>query len=326
MHLLILGGTVFLGRHLAQQALDRGWDVTLFNRGQSNPDLFPQANNLVGDRLAGDLAALESGEWDVCIDTCGYVPRVVRQSSELLRNRVGHYQFVSTISVFADFATVGLNEDSPVGTLEDETTETITGETYGPLKALCEQAVREVWGEFGLIVRPGLIIGPDDKTDRFTYWPVRMATEDKVLVPDSPKQPVQMIDVRDLCAFMLDLTERRATGTYNATGPNTPWTFGDVLQRVHSATASRAQLIPASTQFLIESEVSPWSDLPLWLGEEGWGTCQIDVSRALAAGLKLRSLEETARDTLAWWNALMPVRDLRAGLTRERELALLGSL
>lgn len=326
MHLLILGGTVFLGRHLTQQALDRGWDVTLFNRGQSNPGLFPKAKNLVGDRLAGDLAALESGEWDVCIDTCGYVPRVVRQSSELLRGRVGHYQFVSTISVYGDFATGGLNEDSPVGSIEDETTETITGETYGPLKVLCEQAVREVWGDAGLIVRPGLIVGPDDRTDRFTYWPVRMATEDKVLVPDSPNQPAQMIDVRDLCTFMLDLTERRANGTFNATGPNAPWTLGDVLQRVHSATDSKAQLVPASAQFLIENEVSPWSDLPLWLGEDGWGTCQIDVSRALAAGLKLRSLEETARDTLAWWKAISPARELKAGLTRERELALLASL
>lgn len=326
MHLLILGGTVFLGRHLTQQALDRGWDVTLFNRGQSNPGLFPKAKNLVGDRLAGDLAALESGEWDVCIDTCGYVPRVVKQSSELLKGRVGHYQFVSTISVYRDFATGGLNEDSPVGTIEDETTETITGETYGALKVLCEQAVREVWGDAGLIVRPGLIVGPDDRTDRFTYWPVRMATEDKVLVPDSPNQPAQMVDVRDLCTFMLDLTERRATGTFNATGPKTPWTFGDVLQRVHAVTESKAQLIPASIQFLVDNEISPWSDLPLWLGEEGWGTCQIDVSRALAAGLKLRSLEETARDTLAWWKSLIPARELKAGLTRERELALLASL
>lgn len=326
MHLLILGGTAFVGRHLTQQALQRGWDVTLFNRGQTNPDLFPGVGRLVGDRLAGDLASLQSGTWDACIDTCGYIPRVVRQAGEVLRDRVGHYQFVSTISVYRDFSSKSLDEDSAVGRIEDPTIEVINGETYGPLKVLCEQETWAHWDDRAVIVRPGLIVGPDDRTDRFTYWPVRMASEDRVLVPDTLEQPSQMIDVRDLCAFMLDLTERQARGTFNATGPQVPWQLGEVFSTVREAVGSSAQLVPASADFLVKHEVQPWSDLPLWLPEDSWGTCRVDVSRALQAGLKLRPLSQTAADTLAWWKSLSPSRDLKAGLSRARELELLASL
>lgn len=326
MHLLILGGTVFLGRHLTQQALDRGWQVTLFNRGQSNPNLFPEAKHLVGDRLENDLEALKSGEWDACIDTCGYVPRVIRQAGEILHSRVKHYQFVSTISVYSDFTATKLREESALGTIEDLGTETVTGETYGPLKVLCEQETSAGWGDHALIVRPGLIVGPDDKTDRFTYWPVRMSTESRVLVPGTPTQPVQMIDVRDLATFMLDMTEKHASGIYNATGPQVPWNLGEVLSTVRESVGSEAELVPASPEFLVEQQVSPWSDLPLWLPEDSWGTCRVDVSKAVGAGLTLRPLSETTRDTLAWWQAIAPARDLKAGLSRERELELLASL
>jgi 2'-hydroxyisoflavone reductase len=324
MRLLILGGTVFLGRHVADQAIKRGWEVTLFNRGQTNPDLFPQAKHLVGDRIAGDLSSLEGGEWDACIDTCGYVPRVVRQSCEVLRPKVGHYNFVSTISVYSDMSTANQDESAPVGVLGDETTEEITGESYGPLKVLCERAVREVWGNQCAITRPGLIIGPDDKSDRFTYWPVRIASGGEVAVPDAAEQPAQAIDVRDLAAFMLDLTERKETGTYNATGPQTPWTFQQIWDACLEATGSGATLIPIPMDLLEKHEVAPWSGLPLWLPADGQGMSQISVDKAIAAGMSLRPLLDTVRDTLAWWNGLEPKRDLRAGISRQKEEELLA--
>lgn len=321
LRLLILGGTGFLGGELTRQALKRGWQVALFNRGTTNPGLFPEAERLHGDRVAGEVSALESNTWDACIDTCGYVPRVVRQSCEVLASRVGHYQFVSSISVYADPSISGMDEEAQVGQIADPSIETIDGETYGPLKALCEDACRTVFGYRAIIVRPGLIVGPNDRSDRFTYWPLRFSEGGDVLVPDALDQPVQIIDVRDLAAFMLDLTEQRHTGTFNATGPAQPFTFGEVLLACPS---NGARLLAVPPSFLEEQGVQPWSDLPLWLPADGLGMSMIDVGRAVAAGLRFRDLSDTVAATLEWWRNLHPPREPRAGMTREREQAVLA--
>ncbi|HRI43351.1 MAG TPA: hypothetical protein PLL78_05665 [Fimbriimonadaceae bacterium] len=321
LRLLILGGTGFLGGELTKQALDRGWRVTLFNRGTTSPGSYPEARRLQGDRLAGEVSALEADTWDACIDTCGYVPRVVRQACELLAPRVGHYQFVSSISVYADPSMKGMDEGAPVAQIAVSTIETIDGETYGPLKALCEEECRAAFGDRASIVRPGLIVGPNDRTDRFTYWPLRISEGGDVLVPDELDQPVQVIDVRDLAAFMLDLTEQRHTGTLNATGPAQPLTFEAILMASYSP---GARLLAVPPSFLEEQGVQPWSDLPLWLPPDGLGMSMIDVRRAVVAGLRFHDLSDTVAATLKWWRSLDPPREPRAGMTRERGQAVLG--
>ncbi len=324
MKLLVLGGTVFLGRHVVESALARGHEVSLFNRGQSNPGLFPDAEHLVGDRN-GNLNALENREWDAVLDMCGYVPRIVRASAEALQGS-GRYVFISTISVYADPSKQGLTEEDAVGTLEDRSTEEIGGGSYGPLKALCEDAVRDVFGDRALIIRPGLIVGPDDKTDRFTYWPVRLAEGGEVLVPDRFDQPTQFIDVRDLAVWVVDMAETGEFGTYNATGPVGSMTFGELLTRCVSAVGKEVVLVKESGEFLESNEVEPWSDLPLVLPYDGSGDGMgtIDIRRAVGKGLTFRPIEETAVDTLAWFRAYRESGSLRAGLGRDRERELLS--
>lgn len=324
MKLLILGGTVFLGRHLSIQALERGHQLSLFNRGQSNPDLFPEAEHLVGNR-DGDLHALEGRTWDAVIDVCGYIPRIVRQSAEVL-NGVGRYAFISTISVYPDPSHKGLKESDAVGVLEDPTIETIDGGSYGPLKAACEQEIREAFSDRSLIIRPGLIVGPDDKTDRFTYWPVRFDEGGEVLVPDRPKQPTQFIDVRDLAAFILTMVEMGAEGTVNVTGPTAPMALSEMLHRCAVGVGSKSTLLPLPTDFLESNGVQPWSDLPLVLPYDGSGDGMgtIDVSKAISKGLVCRELEETARDTLKWFHENRTRESLKAGLSVEREMELLS--
>ncbi len=219
MRILILGGTVFVGRHLVEAALARGHEVTLFNRGQHGPDLYPGVEKLRGDRDGG-LDALRGRRWDAAIDTCGYVPRIVRASATLLANAVDHYTFISSVSVYPEAHTRHLDEDSPVGALDDESVEDVTPETYGPLKALCEQAAEGAMSGRALTIRPGLIVGPHDPTDRFTYWPRRVAQGGEVLAPGRPERPVQIIDARDLAAWTLQLVASGARGVYNATGPD----------------------------------------------------------------------------------------------------------
>ncbi len=325
MKLLILGGTVFLGRHLVGAALARGHTITLFNRGQSNPAIFSEVEKLRGDR-DGDLTALEGRRWDAVIDTCGYVPRVVRASAELLANAVGHYTFISTIGVYPHPIPRGVEETAPVGTLEDETVEEVTGDTYGPLKARCEQAAEAAMPGRVLVVRPGLIVGPHDPSDRFTYWPVRIARGGQVLVPDRPEMPVQIIDARDLAAWIIRMAETGQTGTYHATGPAYALTFRAVLTACRAVTGSDAAFIWADEDFLNRHEVAPWMDLPLWLPAELDGMSQVSVDRAIAAGLAFRPLADTIRDTLAWANSRPPDHQWRAGLTPEREAELLHLL
>ncbi len=329
MRLLLIGGTAFLGRHISEQALARGHELTLFHRGKTNPGLFPEAEHVLGDRDGG-LEPLRGRRFDAVIDTSGYVPRVVRQSAELLEPSVGRYLFVSTVSVYDGNGGAGTDVNGPVGTIADESTEEITEESYGPLKALCERAVEETFGpDRSLVVRPGLIVGPDDPTDRFTYWPARIAEGGRVLAPGSPSSPTQIIDVRDLAGWILDLSEAGTTGRFNAVGPEQPLPIGHLLDRCIAVSGSDAELVWVPSAQLIERGVEVWTDLPLWLGEDPELTWmdEVDPGPAIAAGLRYRPLDDTIAETLAWHRAN---RDLpsRAGfrMTREREAELLAEL
>lgn len=327
MRLLIIGGTVFLGRHLAELALARGYELTLFTRGQHNPELFPAAERLRGDRRA-DLSALAGRSWDAAIDTCGYIPREVRASAGLLAPNVGHYTFISTISVYPGYEKLGIDEDDPLGTLADPTVEEVTGETYGPLKVLCERAAEEAMPGRVLTVRPGLIVGPHDPTDRFTYWPWRVARGGPFLAPEHPGLPVQYIDVRDLAAWTLAMVEAGRTGVFNATGPEAPQPIGELLAACAEAAGVVAEPVWASAQFLEQGGVQPWAELPLWVPDrpENAGFAQISVAKVLAAGLTFRPTVATCADTLAWARTRPADHQWRAGLDPAKEAGLLAQL
>ena len=324
MKLLVLGGTKFLGRHAVDAALARGHEVTIFTRGRINPDLFPEIERLRGDRDGG-LGVLAGRSWDAVIDTSAYVPRLARASAEALRDAVERYVFISTISVYPEFSKVGITEDDPVGTMEDETIEEIGGQFYGPLKALCERAVQETMPGKAIIIRPGLIVGPHNPTNRFTYWPTRVARGGEVLVPRSFDWPTQIIDARDLGAWAVTMAESGAPGVYNATGPERPLTFGEVFAACRDVAQSDAHPVIVSEEFLLVSKVGPWMELPLWIPDapENAGFAAIDCRRALAAGLTFRPLAETVRDTLAWDRALPGDAPRSAGLEQAREAELL---
>lgn len=328
MKLLILGGTRFLGRHVAEQALARGHQLTLLHRGQSGPALFPQAEHRLADR-DGDLGALAQGEWDAVIDTSAYFPRQVRALAGCLAGRVGHYQLVSSISVYAGFDGPGTAEEAPVQTLADpEAPSAVTGETYGGLKAACEAAARAGFAGHCLINRPGLLVGPYDPTGRFTWWVRRILAGGDVLAPGDPLGPVQFIDARDAAAWMLLQAERRTLGSFNLTGPAQPLTWGAMLQSAVSTLNPQARLQWVDEAFVLAQGVAPWSDLPVWLPRESAGLHQVAIGRALATGLQCRPLPETLRDTAAWDQAAPaapgsgPPRPA-VGLSAEREAALL---
>jgi nucleoside-diphosphate-sugar epimerase len=327
MRILIIGGTRFLGRHLVEAALAHRHEVTLFNRGQSNPGLFPQLETILGDREK-DLDRLKGRIWDTVIDVAGYVPRLVRLSAEVLEPNVSRYVFISSLSVYADFRKIGIDESYPLAKIEGESVEEITGETYGPLKALCEKAVQEIYGERALVIRPGLIVGPHDPTDRFTYWPVRVARGGEVLAPQNPEALAQIIDVRDLSEFTIKLIEENAWGVYNATGPDYELTLGKLLEVSKRVSGSNANFKWASVEFLNQNKVEAWSDMPAWIpdDQEGPGFARINISKALQAGLKFRPLEETVNDTLEWARTRPTDHEWRAGLTAEREAEVLAAL
>ena len=322
MRILILGGTGFLGPHQVEYARRRGHQVTLFNRGKTAPDLFPDIEQLRGDRN-DDLEALKGRSWDVVIDNSASIPRWVRQSASLLSESAERYLFVSSLSVFSDDSIIGMTESSPVGKLEDPTVEEVTGATYGPLKALCEKEAETAFAGRSVVVRPGLIVGPGDRSDRFTYWPARIDRGGEVLAPGNPEDPVQIVDVRDLAGWMVDLLERRATGVYNATGPKAPLSMAEMLYGIRAVTTAEVSFTWVSPEFLDEHKVRAWSDMPVWVPStpETAGFSRFDCSRAFAAGLTFRPLADTARDTLEWFRALPRERreKLRAGLTAERE-------
>lgn len=319
MNLLIIGGTVFLGRHLVEYALAGGHELTLFNRGRSNPYLYPDVEQIRGER-GDDLGLLAGRRWDAVIDTCGYVPRIVQASASVLRDAVERYVFVSSLSALANADTPNLDEEAPVETLEDPGVEEVTGPTYGGLKALCEQAVEAELPGRTLNIRPGLIVGPHDPSDRFTYWPMRVARGGEILAPGDPQDPVQLIDARDLASFILLTIERSLAGIYHATGLIPPLTMGELLETCRVETGAEARFVWLNNEFLLEREVAPYTEMPLWVaGSPGFNA--FNIEKAAAAGLRTRGLGETARDTLAWRQGNDAA--LRAGLAPEREAELL---
>jgi 2'-hydroxyisoflavone reductase len=306
---LVLGGTKFLGRATVEAALERGHEVTLFNRGETNPELFPEAEKLYGDRAVDPIPA---GNWDAVIDTSGYLPGDVGRSAEALRDSVDRYLFVSSISVYAGFRE-GPSEDSERAELAQGRPD----DNYGPLKALCEDSVTEVHGQRALIVRPGLIVGPHDPTGRFTYWPHRVARGGEFVVPGPPEGRVQFVDARDLGAWMVELCERRESGAFNATHPGVSW--GELVESCVRVTGTDAQPVWIDGDRIAVQGVGEWMELPLWLHDPGWvGMHQADVSRALAAGLTFRPLDDTVRGTLELADTTAD-----AGLSPERERELL---
>jgi 2'-hydroxyisoflavone reductase len=297
MRILVLGGTRFAGRAIVDAALGRGDTVTLFNRGRTNPGLYPGVETVVGDRTA-DLSPLAGRDFDAVIDVACYHPAVARVSAEAMRDRTGRYVFVSTVSVYARQSTTeGQLEDAPLAELTPGVPD--YPDNYGANKALAETAVRDAFGDRALIGRPGLISGPLAPTDRFPYWPRRIAAGGRVLAPGEPGDLTQVIDVRDLAAFLLDGCHRDRGGVYNLTG--TPRPFGILLDLCRTATYSDAELTWVPSDRLVAAGVDPGGGIPLWVAEEGYEAYnEVDSSRAVAAGLNCRAITETIRDTLSW--------------------------
>jgi 2'-hydroxyisoflavone reductase len=336
MRLLILGGTGFVGPHQVRYALTRGHRVTIFNRGRQKEAWPAPVEELLGDRN-GDLKALEGRDWDVCIDNPTTLPVWVRDAARVLKGHVGQYVLISTISVYA-LSDRPADESAPLVTYEgadpmSETTKSLSADPrlYGPLKALSEKEAQTQYGEVATtIIRPSLIVGPGDETDRFTYWPVRLARGGEILAPGDGSDPVQFIDVRDLAEWTIRVAEQRITGVFNGTGPALPITMRELLAGIAQGVQVDPKLVWAPTAFLRANKVSAWRDMPVWIPGEGetFGFHRRDMRAAIAAGLTYRPLTLTAADTLTWFHTLPSERQakLRAGLTPERETELLARL
>ena len=333
LRILILGGTGFTGPYQVRYALSRGHKVTTFNRGKTHPGELPaEVEQLVGDRN-GKLDALKNRQWDVVIDNPTTLPAWVRDAAQLLKGNVERYVFISTISVYGEVKQ-GVDESAPLAKYEGqdpykETLEAMKAsgyKTYGPLKALSEKEAEKWFPGKALIIRPGLIVGPRDETDRFTYWPVRIDGGGEVLAPGNPKDPVQFIDARDLAEWTIRMAENHESGIYNATGPAKPLGMGGMLDGIKEAEKSNAKFTWVNEEFLTQQKVEPWSDMPVWTGKDS-GLARTNISRALAKGLTIRLLADTARDTLSWFKSLPQDRQakLRAGLTPERETEVLSA-
>jgi 2'-hydroxyisoflavone reductase len=326
LDILILGGTGFIGPHMVREALRRGHEVSLFNRGRTNKELFPDLKLYTGDRNNG-LQSLEGGNWDVVVDNSGYVPRHVEDSASLLAPIVSHYLYISTISVY-DISPAPITEDSPLATMEDETVEEVTAETYGPMKALCEQRVlAEVGTDRTTVLRPTYVCGPGDRTDRYTYWPVRTLRGGEMLWPGTPQDDIQIIDVRDLANFTIDCLEQKIAGIFNTVTPIRSFKMGDLMEDSLAVTDADMTPIWVDKEFIAEHKIAEGNGLPIWESPDGEyaALVQVDGSRAAAAGLKNRPTRETARDTITWWKTLPADRreNLRAGLSAGKEAEML---
>jgi len=337
LNILILGGTGFTGPHQVAYALSRGHKVTVFNRGRQGNPWPGKVEELLGDRNTGDLKSLEGRTWDVCIDNPTTLPFWVRDAGKVLAGKVGQYIFISTISVYNSDATPGQDESAATAPYKgaDAMAETLKAlqadmSLYGPLKAVSEQEAKKQFGANTTVIRPGLIVGPGDETDRFSYWPVRLSRGGEVLVPGDGSDPVQFIDARDLAEWTIRMAENRTFGTFNATGPAQSLTTKAMLKGIAEGVHSDAHLTWAPTAFLDANKVNAWSDMPVWVPGQGdtAGFARRNISRALAAGLTYRPLPTTAADTLAWFKAQPPERQakLKAGLTPDREAELLAKL
>ncbi|HWO77027.1 MAG TPA: NAD-dependent epimerase/dehydratase family protein [Bacillus sp. (in: firmicutes)] len=333
MKLLMIGGTRFLGRWIVEEALARGWEVTLFNRG-NHADVFPNVRTIMGDREE-DLMKLEGENWDAVIDTCGFHPHTVRKSVKAFKANASFYAFVSTISVYAKFPQEDdIKEEDEVLSLTEEELAQLNldnqnvGQYYGHLKYLCEQEVLREIPDKSLIVRPGLIVGPYDPTDRFTYWATRLHEDREILAPGRQNKKIQFIDVRDLAAWIVKMTEGRITGVYNATGPKDLYTMQNLINDGKEIFQNKAKATWVSETFLLKENVQPWIELPLWIPEttpENETNIQdngVNIDRALNQGLSFRAPKETIKDTYDW--VVQTDRKLeRAGLKQDKEKALL---
>ena len=334
MKVLILGGTIFLGRHLVEAALNGGHEVTIFNRGLHGADLYPDVEKLKGTRPS-DLTALQGRQWDAVIDTNGYVPSYVRSSAQILAHTTPLYTFISSVSVYADLSHIDVDETAPVETLTQEQLQnaeqiipplqgTIArsyGASYGALKALCEQAAEETMPGRVLIIRPGVIVGPYDYSDRFTYWVHRITQGGEILAPGRPDRQVQIIDARDLAEWIIRMLETQQTGTYNATGPEKQLTMQQILETCKRVSGSNARFTWLTDTFLLQAGAIPWSQVPLWLPEtdDTVGLNTMSLKRVLAASLTFRPLAQTVQDTLAWDHLRSEGEQWQAGLSAEDE-------
>ncbi|MCK7594073.1 NAD-dependent epimerase/dehydratase family protein [Pseudomarimonas salicorniae] len=338
LRILILGGTGFTGPAQVRYALARGHHVTLFNRGKRpSPEWPGEVVQLHGDRETGDLKALEDGEWDVCIDNPTSVPHWVRDAGQVLKGKVGQYVYISSISVYRDTSTAGMREDAPLAvyTGEDPLKETRDslianmGELFGPLKAACEAEAERWFPGRVTVIRPGYIVGARDETDRFTYWPRRVAEGGEVLMPGDGSDPLQFIDARDLAEWTIRMVERGRTGIFHATGPARPLSTRAFLDQLNVALGGKASFVSVPTGFLREQKVQFGGDLPIWFPAEGesLGFAQIDIRRAVGEGLSFRPLADTVSDLMDWYGSLPPERQAnpRAGMSREREAGLIAA-
>ena len=324
MRLLILGGTGFIGPHMVQTALDRGHEVSIFNRGKSNPHLFPDIEKLKGDR-DGDLESLEGRDWDAVIDNTGYVPRHVKDSADLLKGHVGRYLFTSTASVY-DLGQESITEDSRLLDVPDSESEDVN-KYYGELKVLCEQAVQERFGDAATIVRPHIVAGPGDKSDRFTYWPVRIDAGGEMICPGDPSNPVQYIDVRDLSEFCLHLVEQDTPGVYNGAGPGySELSMQEFIYAARAVTSSDVHFNWINEAFLAEHGVELFG-YPLWISvnSDYRGLARVSNERSVAQGLKLRPIAVTAKDTLEWFKSQDQARRDKLKLHLERDAAMIDA-
>jgi 2'-hydroxyisoflavone reductase len=329
LKVLILGGTGISGPHLVRELGARGHQVTLFNRGKRNPGLFPNVETVIGDRN-GPLDVLKGRDWDVVVDNSGYFPRQVQQSAELLKDHAGHYIYVSSISAYADLTPPGIDEDYKLAELKDPNATEITNDNYGGLKAACERIVEQTFGEHQTVVRPSYIVGPGDSSDRFTYWPVRVARGGEMLAPGTPSDPIQFIDARDMAEFMRACVERGIAGRYNLCNPPRAVSIGDLLATSKRVSKSNATFVWASQTFLEQNNALESGEIPIWAPTTGSeaGAALVSSARAVAKGLRFRDLETTVKDTLAW-HEQRPAEQkakLRAGLSVEREAELLKKL
>ena len=327
LRILILGGTGFIGPFQVRYALERGHAVTLFNRGRSNPGLFPDVETLIGDRN-GQLDALEGRSWDVVIDNSRSNPDWVRMSAEFLKDSVDRYFYVSSRSAYSDTSRVPMTSDAPTFTYESAGVPRGSDRLpYGLAKALSEREAQRVFGDRANIVRPGLIIGPQDQTDRFTYWPVRIHRGGEVLAPGDPSDPVQIIDVRDFTEWMIRMAETGHTGVYNGVGPATPRPMAELLYGIRAVTTAETTFTWVNHDFLVRIGIRPYSDMPVWMpptdGRQGFA--RFDLTPEIEAGLTFRPLAVTTMDTLEYHFSRPPERQaaLRAGISAEREAQVL---
>jgi 2'-hydroxyisoflavone reductase len=337
LRILFLGGTGFTGPHQVRYALSRGHKVTVFNRGKTHPGELPkEAEQLIGDRN-GQLDALKGRTWDVAIDIPTSIPVWVRDAAQVLKGNVDRYVFISTISVYSDNSKPGMDETGPLAKYEGadamkETQESLKASNYrlyGPLKALSEAEAEKWFPGQALIIRPGLIVGPGDESDRFTYWPLRLTRGGEILAPGDPTDPVQFIDARDLAEWTIRMVEQGTTGVFNATGPKSTLTMGQMLAGIQQVTRADARLTWANADFLAAQKVSPWSDMPVWVPPKGdsAGFSRISVAKALGKGLTFRSVPDTTQATLDWFRKQPAERQakLRAGIKPEREVEVLAA-